>query len=211
MQSLRSIGLSAAIASLLAAPAAFAQDGGDTASGKRFSVVGSATLLQPDSDPLPGARVDADGDVAPTLSATWHVNDNVGVELWGAADRFTHRVRGDAGKLGSVESQPIALSGQYHFGEADNTFRPFVGLGYHHTNISHEDIATADGAHVGLTSPKGAIGTVGVDMNINPTWFARADARYMRARSDVNVAGQPTGEELKLDPWTVGIGLGARF
>jgi outer membrane protein len=33
----------------------------------------------------------------------------------------------------------------------------------------------------------------------------------MRARSDVNVAGQPTGEELKLDPWTVGIGLGARF
>jgi outer membrane protein len=25
------------------------------------------------------------------------------------------------------------------------------------------------------------IGTVGVDMNINSTWFARADARYMRA------------------------------
>lgn len=211
MQSLRSIGLSAAIASLLAAPAAFAQDGGDTASGKRFSVVGSATLLQPDSDPLPGARVDADGDVAPTLSATWHVNDNVGVELWGAADRFTHRVRGDAGKMGTVESQPIALSGQYHFGDADNTFRPFVGLGYHHTNISHEDIATADGAHVGLTSPKGAIGTIGVDMNINPTWFARADARYLHGDADARLGGETVARDVRYNPWTVGIGLGARF
>src|SRR5690606_39431808 len=54
MHRLRILGLSASIATLLAAPA-FAQDG-DTASGKRFSVVGSATVLQPDSDPLSGAR-----------------------------------------------------------------------------------------------------------------------------------------------------------
>ncbi|NLG23942.1 MAG: OmpW family protein, partial [Clostridiales bacterium] len=87
MQSMRLYGLSAAVIALLAAPSAFAQDG-DTASGKRFSVVGSATILQPDSDPLPGARIDADGDVAPTVSATYHVTDNIGVELWGAADRF---------------------------------------------------------------------------------------------------------------------------
>ena len=104
MQSLSRFTLSAAIAALLLAPSAFAQDG-DTASGKRFSVVGSATLLQPDSDPLPGARVDADGDVAPTLSATYHVTDNIGVELWGAADKFNHRVRGDNGKIGTVDSQ----------------------------------------------------------------------------------------------------------
>jgi len=211
MLSLRTFGLSAAIAaSLLIAPSAFAQDG-DTASGKRFSVVGSATILQPDSDPLPGARIDADGDVAPTLSATYHVTDNIGVELWGAADKFNHRVRGDAGKIGTVDSQPIALSGQYHFGAADNTFRPFVGLGYHQTNISDEDIATADGAHVGLTSPKGAIGTVGVDMNITPTWFARADARYLHGDADAKLGGQTVERDVKFNPWTVGVGVGARF
>ncbi|HRO28467.1 MAG TPA: OmpW family outer membrane protein [Luteimonas sp.] len=211
MLSLRTFGLSAAIASLLAAPAAFAQDTGDTASGKRFSIVGSATILQPDSVPVPGARAEADGDVAPTLSATYHITDNIGVELWGAADKFNHRVRGDAGKLGTVDSQPIALSGQYHFGAADNTFRPFVGLGYHQTNISDEDIATADGAHVGLTTPKGAIGTVGVDVNITPTWFARADARYLDGKADAKLAGQTVERDVKFNPWTVGIGIGARF
>ena len=205
MQSMRLYGLSAAIAALLAAPSAFAQDA-DTASGKRFSVVGSATILEPDSDPL-GA--DVDGDVAPTLSATWHVNDNIGVELWGAADKFNHRVRGSGGNLGTVEAQPIALSGQYHFGAADNTFRPFLGLGYHQTNISNESIGS--GEHVGMTTPKGAIGTAGVDININPTWFARVDARYLDGDADVKVAGETVERDVGFDPWTIGFGVGARF
>lgn len=203
--------LSAAIA-LAASPAAFAQQASTAQDadygGKRFSVVGGVTLLEPHSDPAEG--IDIDGGPAPTLSATWHVDDNWGVELWGAADRFNHRVRGPEGKIGTIEQQPVALSGQYHFGEPDMTFRPFVGLGVYESNISREDL-NPGGDHVGLETPRGAIGTIGVDMNITPTWFARADARYMRARSDVNVAGQRTGEELKLDPWTVGIGLGARF
>jgi len=205
MQSMRLYGLSAAIAALLVAPTAFAQQA-DTASGKRFSVVGSATILDPSADPL-GGRVD--GDVAPTLSATWHVNDNVGIELWGAADKFNHRVRSDAGKLGTVDSQPLALSAQYHFGEADATFRPFLGLGYHQTNISDESIGT--GEHVSMTTPKGAIGTAGVDININPTWFARLDARYLDGDSDVKVAGQTVERDVGFDPWAVGFGIGARF
>jgi len=203
----------AAALALAASPAAFAQDAPDRGSdtdygGKRVSVVGSATLLQPHHDPATG--LDIDGDPAPTLGVTYHVDDNWGVELWGAADKFNHRVRGPGGKIGTIDQQPVALSGQYHFGQPDMTFRPFVGVGVYESNISNEDIAQG-GDHVGLDTPRGAIGTVGVDMNINPTWFARADARYMRSRADVNVAGQPTGEELKLDPWTVGIGLGARF
>lgn len=203
----------AAALALLASPAAFAQDSFSRSSdadygGKKVSIVGGVTLLEPHSNPAEG--LDIDGGPAPTLSATWHVNDNWGVELWGAVDKFDHRVRGRDGKIGTVEQQPIALSGQYHFGQADQTFRPFVGLGIFESNISDEDIAMG-GDHVGLDTPRGAIGTVGVDMNITPTWFARADARYMRSRADVNVAGASTGEEIKLDPWTVGIGLGARF
>ena len=209
MTSLSSKLLIASALALAASPAAFAQQAQDADyGGKRFSVVGGVTLLEPHSNPTEG--IDIDGGPAPTLSATWHVNDNWGVELRGAADKFNHRVRGPDGKIGTIEQQPVALSGQYHFGQPDMTFRPFVGLGVYESNISDEDIAQG-GDHVGLDTPRGAIGTVGVDVNITPTWFARADARYMRARSDVNVAGQPTGEELKLDPWTVGIGLGARF
>ena len=204
--------LTIALASLIAMPA-LAQDATtDTtsdAAGKRFAVVGGAAILKPDRDPAPGLKID--GDVAPVISASWYATPNIAVELWGAADKFNHRLRADgAGKIGTVDQQPIALSGQYHFGTADQVMRPFVGLGYYESNFSNETIG-ADGAHVGLETAKGAIATAGVDFNINQTWFARADARYMKGDAGVRVAGQGTGEELTIDPWVVGVGIGARF
>ena len=210
MKSIRT--LTIALASLIAMPA-LAQDATtDTtsdAASKRFAVVGGAAILKPDRDPAPGLKID--GDVAPVISASWYATPNIAVELWGAADKFNHRLRADgAGKIGTVDQQPIALSGQYHFGTADQVMRPFVGLGYYESNFSNETIG-ADGAHVGLETAKGAIATAGVDFNINQTWFARADARYMKGDAGVRVAGQGTGEELTIDPWVVGVGIGARF
>lgn len=210
MKSIRT--LTIALASLIAMPA-LAQDATtDTtsdAASKRFAVVGGAAVLKPDRDPAPGLKID--GDVAPVISASWYATPNIAVELWGAADKFNHRVRADgAGKIGTVDQQPIALSGQYHFGTADQVMRPFVGLGYYESNFSNETIG-GDGAHVGLETAKGAIATAGVDFNINQTWFARADARYMKGDAGVRVAGQGTGEELAIDPWVVGVGIGARF
>ena len=211
MKSLRT--LTIAIASLIAAPAAFAQDATtDTASSsydKRFAVVGGAAILKPDRDPAPGLKID--GDVAPVISASWYATPNIAVELWGAADKFNHRVKADgAGKIGTVDQQPIALSGQYHFGTPDQVMRPFLGLGYYESNFSNESIG-GDGAHVGLETAKGAIATAGMDFNINETWFARTDVRYMKGDAGVRVAGQGTGEELTIDPWVVGVGIGARF
>ena len=210
MKSIRT--LTIALASLIAMPA-LAQDATtDTtsdAASKRFAVVGGAAILKPDRDPAPGLKID--GDVAPVISASWYATPNIAVDLWGAADKFNHRVRADgAGKIGTVDQQPIALSGQYHFGTADQVMRPFVGLGYYESNFSNETIG-GDGAHVGLETAKGAIATAGVDFNINQTWFARADARYMKGDAGVRVAGQGTGEELTIDPWVVGVGIGARF
>ena len=213
MRSIKILSL-ATLGALALSSTAFAQDGnGDTASGKHFAVVGGVTLLQPKNDPAAGLKK-FDGGPAPTLSASYYINDNFAVELWGAADKFNHRVRTDGGaKAGTVEQQPIALSAQYHFGQADNVFRPFVGLGYYESNFSNEKIdgLSDTGNHVGIETAKGAIGTVGVDMNINSTWFARADARYMKGDAGVRVAGQGTGEELTIDPWVVGVGIGARF
>jgi outer membrane protein len=216
MSSLRPLSI-ALLSALAFAPSAFAQDADttttdasstQTASGKRIAIVGGGAILQPDSDPAPG--LDIDGGSAPTLSASWYVNDNIAIELWGAADKFNHRVRGPEGKIGTVEQQPLALSGQYHFRDADAVMRPFVGLGYYESNFSNEDIS-AGGPHVGLDSTKGAIATAGMDFNINSRWFARTDVRYMRGDADVNLAGEGTGEQLKMNPWTIGVGLGARF
>jgi len=192
------------------APAAFAQDAStDSASGKRFAVVGGYSLSEPTKNPqIGGVRTNVDGGGAPTLSASWYINDNIAIEAWGAADKLGQRVNTGGGKIGSVDSQPVALSGQYHFRGADTIVRPFVGLGYYESNYSNETLSS--GNRLGIENAKGAMATAGVDLNINPTWFARADVRYMQGKPDVKLDGVKVGEA-ELNPVTVGIGLGARF
>src|SRR5688572_4935807 len=215
--------LSLAIAAALVfAPAAFAQDDTtntsstttNTTPGKRFAVVAGYAHMVPKSDPgtLLGAKSDIDGSGAPTLSGSWYVTDNIAVELWGAAGKFDHRVKLDDAKAGTISQQPVALSGQYHFGTHDQVIRPYVGLGYYESNVNEEDFdpALTGGRHVGVGTPKGAIASAGVDFNINERWFARADARYMQGDADVKLAGEKIGE-VQLDPWVVGVGIGARF
>ena len=206
----------ALLGTLAITPAAFAQDAStDTASGKRFAVVGGYALSEPTRNPeIDGARTQLDGDGAGTLSASYYINDNIAVEAWGAADKFSHRVRdGEGQKLGSVDAQPYAVSGQYHFRQADSTVRPFVGLGYYEQNFDGETAEPSGalaGQRIGVETAKGAMATAGVDLNINPTWFARADVRYLQGDSDVKLDGVKAGEA-ELDPVILGVGVGARF
>jgi len=203
----------ALLGTLAIAPAAFAQDAG-TATGKRFAVVGGYALSEPTKNPsIAGARSQVDGDGAATLSASYYITDNIAVEAWGAADKFGHRVNLNGAKAGSVDAQPYAVSGQYHFGAPDKTVRPFVGLGYYESNYSGEKAEPAGvlaGQRIGMETAKGAMATAGVDLNINPTWFARADVRYLQGKSDARINGVKVGEA-ELNPVVLGVGLGARF
>ena len=217
--------LTLAIAGALSfAPIAFAQDTdasspADTttatsASGKHFAIVGGVAVQHPTGNAtIAGQSADLDGEAAPTLSASYYVNDNIAIEAWGAADKFGHRVRTSDGKVGSVDAQPYAVSGQYHFRSGDSTVRPFVGLGYFESNIDNEKAepnGALAGQRVGMTTARGPMATVGVDVNLTPTWFARADARYLHGGSDIALDGVKAGEA-DLNPVVVGIGIGARF
>lgn len=185
-----------------------------SASGKRFAVVGGYALSEPTRNPsIAGSRTQVDGDGVATLSASYYINDNIAVEAWGAADKLGHRVNTANGKTASVNAQPYALSGQYHFGGADKTVRPFVGLGYYEANYDGETAEPSGplaGQRIGVETAKGAMATAGVDLNITPTWFARADVRYLQGKSDVKVNGLDAGEA-ELNPVVLGVGIGARF
>ena len=204
----------ALLGTLAITPAAFAQDAStDTASGKRFAVVGGYALSEPTRNPeIDGARTQLDGDGAGTLSASYYINDNIAVEAWGAADKFSHRVRdGEGRKLGSVEAQPYAVSGQYHFRQADSTVRPFVGLGYYEQNYDGETAEPSGalaGQRIGVETAKGPMATVGADVRLGQHWFARGDVRYLHGSSDMSVNGTNVGEA-KANP--VVVGVGARF
>lgn len=209
----------ALVASLAFAPAAFASDAftwNDGSAQKRFAVVGGYAVQDNSSDALKELdNADLGGGSAATLSFSWYITPAIALELWGA-DKFENGVRTrDAGHVGNIDSQPVALSGQYHFRAPDATIRPFVGLGYYQTNYSGGGnldgyAANGEGGHLGLEDGKGAIGTVGVDFNINPNWFVRADARYMDSNADITLNGESIGDT-DLNPWTVGVGIGGRF
>jgi outer membrane protein len=221
MQAIRSnpktlaLALGALLAGGMAAAPAFAQDAGTGASGKHWAVVGGYAHQEPTGDgTIAGSKAEFDGSGATTLGVSYNFNDHVAVEGWGAASKFDHRVTTSAdGKIGTVSSQPWAVSGQYHFRDGNATVRPFVGLGYFQENISDEDqdnLGPYADDHIGMTTPKGAMATVGVDLNFTPHLFARADARYLHGGSDVAVDGAKVGEA-DLNPVIIGVGVGARF
>ena len=116
----------------------------------------------------------------------------------------------NGGKAGTISHQPVALSAQYYF-TGSQAFRPFLGLGWHHSNVDREHTTGAlDGTRLGIETGEGPMGTIGMDFLVGERWFARADARYLRWRSDVAVDGANVGEA-KVDPWLVGLSVGARF
>lgn len=203
----------ALLGTLALSPVAIAQDMGAT--GSRFSVVAGGALSEPTNGATTasGARVDIDGDVAPTLGASWHVNENVAVEAWGAVDKFGHRIKVGDAKAGSVNAQPYGVSGQYHFGASDRTVRPFVGLGYYEMNFDDEEAQPGGalaGQRIGIETAKGPMATVGADVNIGGRWFARGDVRYLHGSSDLQLGGTTQGE-VEANPVVLGIGIGARF
>jgi outer membrane protein len=207
----------ALLGTLAIAPNAFAQDAfsTETSTGKRFAVVGGIALAEPTENTWIGedSRLELDGGDAATLSASWYLNDHIAVEAWGAASKFGHRVNGADGKLGSVDSQPYALSAQYHFRPADSLLRPFVGLGYYEQNFDSESVEPTGalaGQRLGVETTKGAMATAGVDLKLSPSWFARADARYLHGDSDLYLDGETVGEA-KVNPVVLGVGIGARF
>ena len=200
----RTLSLAIAGAVAFAAPTAFAQD--STVDGhKRVSVAAGYNVVKPKSDAFGDSR-GLKGGSAASLSAAYHITDNIAIEAW-AADKSEHKVVGQ-GVAGSVKAQPYALSGQYHFGQTGQAIRPYVGLGYYQAEFKDE--RDANGQPFGMTHAKGAMGTVGANFNINERWFTRAEARYLKGKADVTRGGQKVGEA-QLDPWVVGVGMGARF
>lgn len=206
-----------ALATAVATPSAFAQDSADSAAGKRFSVVGGISQYQPTKNAWTNGseqRIQLDGGPAPTLGFTYHITDNWGVEAWGAADKISQRVKGNDGqpKLGNIDTQPYAVSAQYQFRDADAIVRPFVGLGYYQQEYSGERTQDAlAGQTLGVKTAKGGMATVGVDANINSSWFARADLRYLHdGNSAVKLNGTKVADA-DFSPVMLGVGLGLRF
>ena len=180
---------------------------------KHWAVTVGAMLFQPRNKNIGQNIKQVDGSNAFTLSANFYITNNWAVELW-AADKVHHRFHNALGrKMGTVKQEPYSISAQYEFGDLSTPFRPFVGLGYYQSRFTNAELADKMNTKTpwSFKRASGFMGTIGLDMTINENWFGRLDWRFLTERPEAEYDGSRTYTKLKLNPWTVGFSIGARF
>jgi len=157
---------------------------------------------------LPSTRVDS--DTRPTITAEYFILDGFGVEVL-AALPFQHNISIDGiGRVGTTKQLPPVVSLQYHFNSA-GTIRPFLGLGVNYTRFFRERAQGAlDGTRLELDASWGLAGHAGVDIQLNPRYALRLDARYVDISTEVHVNGAKLGKA-EIDPLVYGAALVVKF
>ena len=118
-----------------------------------------------------------------------------------------HDVTLDGAKIGTFKHLPPTLSAQYHFMPA-STVQPYLGAGVNYTTMSKVDLLNGDGR---LEHDSwGWSLQAGVDFRLDQHWSLNLDAKKMRIRSDVFIAGA-RASSVNVDPVLLGVGLGYRF
>ena len=180
---------------------------------KHWAITLGAIVFQPRNKNIGRGIKQVDGSNAFTMSASFYVNNNWAVELW-AANKVSQRFHNALGhKMGTVKQEPYSISAQYEFGDLGTPFRPFIGLGYYQSRFTNALRADQMNTKTpwSFKRASGFMGTIGIDMTINENWFGRLDWRFLTQRPEAEYDGSRTYEKLKLNPWSVGFSIGARF
>lgn len=194
-----------------------------------LSVNVGAINVNPDSEvskinEAPTLGLNADDDTQLGLTFDYALNDNWTVELI-AATPFSHDVNGRLGlegaKIGNIKHLPPTLLGQYHFGQAGDKFRAFVGAGVNYTVFFDEqasqDLKTTlgtDDVELKLDDSVGLAAQVGFNYAFDKHWGLHGMASYMDIDSDASVYanGQKAlTVDVKIDPVVAMLGVRYTF
>lgn len=174
------------------------------------------------------AELTVSDKVIPELDISYYFTKNIAAELILALGT-RHNVSiedddlatiGNQG-LGSVNLLPPTLTAQWHF-NPDQMIDPYVGAGINYTNFLDKSLKINSGAIVGSkirvdSDSWGWALQAGVDINLDDGWLINADVKYVTIDTDVELKGAVTGntwkkiDDLDINPWVVGIGIGRKF
>jgi outer membrane protein len=173
---------------------------------------------------LPHTKIDADGGTQLAGGITYMVDDHWAVDL-PLALPFKNNLTGDgaiigAGKIGETKSLPMSLFAQYHFGEANAQFRPYVGAGLTYAKFYKERgtaVLTAitggsssNPTTLSLQSKLAPTLQVGGTVALDEHWFLEG----MVAKTFLKTRGTlSTGQtiDVTLNPTTVSFSVGYKF
>ena len=218
--------LAAAAAALLACHVpAWAQSAGS------ITVRGGATQIAPDvtsgnltAPSVAGTKADIKADTQLTGGITWMWSDNIALDL-PLSVGFKHDIVGDGtfagvGKIGEVRAMPVTLLAQYRFFGAQASLRPYVGVGPTYAKFYKARSTAALSALTGGTpsnpttlnmeSKWGLTAQAWLAVQLAPRWSLDGFVAKTALKTRATLS---TGQTLdvKIDPWSYGLGIAYRF
>ena len=175
------------------------------------------------------ALLSVDNNVIPELDISYYVTKNIALELiLATGTRHDVHLTNNAAaaplggalgneNLGSVNLLPPTLTAQWHF-NPDQTIDPYVGAGINYTHTFDHNLKTTVGGlpiHID-DNMFGAVAQAGVDINLGSGWLINADVKYVTMNTYVKVSADSGATWVKIDdldinPWVFGVGIGKKF
>jgi outer membrane protein len=195
----------------------------DSELGKTVNAATGGTTMSP------GAELAVDNNWIPEVDISYYITKNIAAELILAlGTRHDVDVKGDAlatvgnQNLGSVNLLPPTLTLQWHF-NPDQMVDPYVGAGINYTYMLDKKLSFSSGPLAGNdikieSDSWGYALQAGVDVNLKDGWLINADVKYVTIDTDVKarLGGGNTGawtkiDDLDINPWVFGLGIGKKF
>jgi outer membrane protein len=174
----------------------------------------------------PGAELQVDDQWIPEFDISYYFTKNIAAELILAfGTEHDVSIHGDSvgivgnQQLGSVNLLPPTLTAQWHF-NPDQKFDPYVGAGVNYTYMLDNDLKFSSGALNGQkikidSDSWGLVAQAGIDINLEDGWLINADVKYVQIDTDVEAQVPGMGwtkiDDLDINPWVFGIGVGKKF
>jgi len=210
---------------LVAGSAAQAQSAGSWA--VRAGAIGlypqvSSGNLSPPAPP--NTQTDVSSDWTLGGGVTYMITDNWSIDV-PLALPFTHTLTGagaiaGVGTIGTTKALPITMWGQYRFGEAKSTFRPYLGAGLTYAYFYDENATSTLNALSGGTpsnpttfsiQSKWAFGVqAGATYAFNERWFLDGMLGYTWLKNTTTLSTGQT-QPMTLNPVSVAISIGYKF
>lgn len=175
------------------------------ASAAQGDWLGRARIINISPDVKSGIGLDVNDRITPELDFSYFVTNNIALELILATRK--HEVTLAGAPIGHVSHLPPTVTVQYHF-IPQGTFRPYVGAGLNYTRFYNVSLLNGV-ATVDKSSWGGAL-QLGADIELNKTFFLNIDVKKIWIDTDVKVGGAKV-DNLKINPYVFGIGVGMKF
>ncbi|CAN5181449.1 outer membrane protein OmpW [soil metagenome] len=173
---------------------------------------------------LAGTKVDIKNASQVTGGVTYFFSENLAIDV-PVGVGFKHDVVGDGaianvGKLGTVKALPVTVMGQYYFGTASSTFRPYVGAGLTYARFfKPKATAVLSGLTGGspsnptlltMKSVAGPTVALGLSVKLGGRWTADGVVSKVFLKTTGTLS---TGQtiETTLDPLAVSLAIGYTF